>query len=74
MLDRYIATEDGGSGMVAMLQRLRIWYGVSSMKLQWKWKGKQKSSVPNFVYGLEADVNYEDENASAIAFLDKDTI
>lgn len=74
VLDRYIATDDGGSGMVAMLQRPAnmVWGVFHEITMEMEREAKQFRT--DFVYGLEADVNYEDENASAIAFLDKDTI
>ena len=74
VLNRYISTTEGGTGRIVMLQKPNnmVWGVFHEITMEEEREAKQFRT--DFVYGLEADTNYEDENASAIAFLDKATI
>ena len=74
VLNRYIPTTNGGTGRIVMLQKPNnmVWGVFHEITMEEEREAKQFRT--DFVYGLEADTNYEDENASAIAFLDKNTI
>lgn len=74
VLNRYIPTANGGTGRIVMLQKPNnmVWGVFHEITMEEEREAKQFRT--DFVYGLEADTNYEDENASAIAFLDKDTV
>ncbi len=70
MLERASAVGSGGTGRVAFLTHPdnTVWGVFYEVTIEKEREAKQRQT--DFVLTIEGDVNYEDENAAVVAFLD----